>query len=725
MDIDKDAMQIGIHAAALQAPTGGPGSSVNSESAAAPAPTPPQFLPPGSALGMVGPTDQVATSTWTPGSELPQGAAQTGEPSAGLMGSASDMRPAMAGNSLLMNTLLGILDPIFGQSPLVMDSTWVPPQEGPSQDAAFPPDYMVLTGDPSALMPFPMDGSEQIPEGAQLADGLPVQEPEAAQPVGVGEPPATDDSAASSSSTFTGVWQNDKVFCFISSTATKSTLYEGAPPTDTFFLAIPQQPCEFLPVLGSGCRDSVKWFEVGVTRQVYKGGLTLTHTDDGAIECTDGWSRPCLLLDQVLDRFPDTEQSAAASRIASLFRVALHICEQDPSTILTRKRQYPQPARAGPLLAPASMQLRAGPAAHLASMHLRRPGAGNHTKRLPPPKIIPRTMIQFICGKCGNDYAHSVLHKETGKKIARWCPVLKPSDTHVPSCCPRCTVILEWKPGPSSNKAPNASIPAGATSNETGKVDLKRSLADSEDPEAKRQKTQEGGTEAPSEANAKAAAETDDSSAAVSSTSAAAGSGGRVSPEPNGEFAAAPLSDMMAAVSEKVYEREAEENPPHECPARLVRSSDTGCPEHSVCSGLWAAEGADGQYYPVLMSTVGCEVYWLVGSCPCKQAHICRFMQCSNSLLLIACATLYSTAEVWCRELPRVTLMNNCDHNTMPGSRWDVHVRGKKLTLQESIVGDGPPESACLQQFRSVVHFSELQDPKLMPKILESLGPCA
>ena len=96
----------------------------------------------------------------------------------------------------------------------------------------------------------------------------------------------------------------------------------------------------------------------------------------------------------------------------------------------------------------------------------------------------------------------------------------------------------------------------------------------------------------------------------MSSTSAAAGSGGRVSPEPNGEFAAAPLSDMMAAVSEKVYEREAEENPPHECPARLVRSSDTGCPEHSVCSGLWAAEGADGQYYPVLMSTVGCEV-WL------------------------------------------------------------------------------------------------------------------
>ena len=74
----------------------------------------------------------------------------------------------MAGNSLLMNTLLGILDPIFGQSPLVMDSTWVPPQEGPSQDAAFPPDYMVLTGDPSALMPFPMDGSEQIPEVCML-----------------------------------------------------------------------------------------------------------------------------------------------------------------------------------------------------------------------------------------------------------------------------------------------------------------------------------------------------------------------------------------------------------------------------------------------------------------------------------------------------------------------------------------------------------------------------
>ena len=140
------------------------------------------------------------------------------------------------------------------------------------------------------------------------------------------------------------------------------------------------------------------------------------------------------------------------------------------------------------------------------------------------------------------------------------------------------------------------------------------------------------------------------------------------------------------------------------------------------CLCMFLVGSASQLYFPPCCML---QVYWLVGSCPCKQAHICRFMQCSNSLLLIACATLYSTAEVWCRELPRVTLMNNCDHNTMPGSRWDVHVRGKKLTLQESIVGDGPPESACLQQFRSVVHFSELQDPKLMPKILESLGPCA
>eukprot|EP00669_Euglena_mutabilis_P002172 TRINITY_DN12772_c0_g1_i1.p2 TRINITY_DN12772_c0_g1~~TRINITY_DN12772_c0_g1_i1.p2 ORF type:complete len:106 (+),score=9.73 TRINITY_DN12772_c0_g1_i1:114-431(+) len=56
-----------------------------------------------------------------------------------------------------------------------------------------------------------------------------------------------------------------------------------------------------------------------------------------------------------------------------------------------------------------------------------RPLRGEKSKRLPPPRVIPRALVQLICGTCRNEYFHSIKDAATGKRVARCCAATSPS----------------------------------------------------------------------------------------------------------------------------------------------------------------------------------------------------------------------------------------------------------------------------------------------------------
>eukprot|EP00667_Euglena_gracilis_P017664 EG_transcript_18660 len=181
---------------------------------------------------------------------------------------------------------------------------------------------------------------------AAAAPSSPPPAEEAQAPAAVAEAAAPAPARRAVPPTMSGVWESGRVLCLVASTASPSTEYPEGHPTDTFLLALPKEPCAFLPLLGVGNREFLVWVEVGLCRDVYKGGLTLAHAETeamGTLQFTDGWSRPCLLLDEVLVRTDNPEAGMAMEAVATLFRLARLIRENDPSTPAPVARPLPLP----------------------------------------------------------------------------------------------------------------------------------------------------------------------------------------------------------------------------------------------------------------------------------------------------------------------------------------------------------------------------------------------
>lgn len=374
-----------------------------------------------------------------------------------------------------------------------------------------------------------------------------------------------------------GVWANEQVLCIVSAVTLR---HDATATADPFIIAVPRQPGPHLPLLGLGHRTLFEWTELGLCQVLSSGCLSMafTEVDDKVVLRSGAASSPCLLEEVSLQ--PVAKATALTHEaVTTIVRLAIDIHKRRcPRHSLPLPRPPVDPSAP---IAPAVKPPAAAPFSG-ALGYTPWPLHGFYSHRVPPPSIpMPRALIEFDCGSCGNEYAQCPKDATTGRRVARSCGLRPPGVHTAPVCCPRCDLIVAWQPADADSiECQPPPRPRKCKRPPAAPLYLSRWI---------------------------------DAMAAITTTV--------LSREADAVAVAGGSIDVKPV--------------PGSSPAPVL----------SVPSGLWVAYGNGNVPYPLLVSVVSregprTEVLWLLASCPCGLGHVCLLRYLPPFLHLLLAGTV-------------------------------------------------------------------------------------